>query len=1474
MKRGKNKWIAMICLAAMLLSFVPAPAFAEAENQVVDEITPVETEEKKSDDINLVFVPVDTAGDTSTDSTTTDVSSDTSAEQPVQETQVDTQQEAQPNPDPQPVSQPDPQPEPQPDPQPVSQPDPQPEPQPDPQPEPQPDPQPEPQPVSQPEPQVQQSEPQVQQPEPQVQQPEPQVQQPEPQSQPQQDSLPQETQTESAPAENTSAPENPAPSNMEAAGESGEQSVESTGTPVESAGEPVAEEQTRGEESAKSTDLPAEGQPEENITDPAPEGTEETGETMSRGASPEEPQTEEILQDVENTDGDEKTENPEEAMPASGEETKLADEQFVSQYKAYIEAYENYGIYADLSDISAESQAKVRQYVDEKAASATEPEAETEDSELTEEAIPASEGEAEDSKEESEENSELESGEEAENVTEETVEGEKSAETIELSEDELTEEEEADPASDDEAEENSKLESGEEADLVPEEEGMKALSGTRSLKAAPGMRTLSTSPSLLANNADGDDADGNPENTEEGQEGEETNPASGDGTVEDSDNEPKKTKDGLLIDRPEQSKAIITTVGTNEDRDNLEELSFSESYKIFFDEKTGIYRITFTIPENVVDENLTIDFTKALDELARYGGMTDSNVVQPGDTRVFEIFVETDSKHVYKYEEGSFVLTTPEQSELPEGVTPGETFDEQTIQKKTYYTELTYLFPPFRKALIEMGVSERDIDNKLVWSGDIDSFNRLYTEEQRKQMIVDYYNNLDHANYSDIYDVFDNSSQALSDAFGSATNTAGNANILILDDAIDTIDRYNHMYRDIMRVVYGEETVKEAVGNGGNPTEIGYTTEKTVYSIIDYDDGTLYDACIPAYKTGDVGLINFLARYYELPDDTLVFIGSDYNIYFGFKHKNGDTATESNSTEFKKTVISTQVEYSNSGWTESKNEDTRISTVGEYMKGEKIWEKADAYFKGLIGQGISANEATAMTKDMVKFMMAVNFDYEFAGNLYQNTRWGYNNTIKLERVDGELNLRKVEGTEAGVQTWERVPEAEETKAEGTPTEGTLTEGTAAEGTKAEEAKTITSSETTFQLWYYKDDNPSQKRYLTEQKDESGEVTYGFVDYNPESGITYTINTVGGELHIDYALLENIIYYLKEKLAPEGYELDTTVYIICDTPEKVEQAKELLAKDTEEGFLDTVKKTADGDIVAQYAGAIDSTEPLNIQISNVPLVDVEVEKEWNDGDNQDGIRPTSATFDLVVVGVDGEKNVIQTATIGEDGTWKHTFTKLPKYKDGKEVRYEVVEREIDGYTSKSVSSEDGYVFTFTNTHKPDVVEVRLEKKWDDADNQDGIRQAVTFNLLADGKVIDTVTLGADGKWDYEFTNLPKKSKGNLISYSIEETSALDGYTSSRVVSEDGYVYTFTNTHVPGVVNIRVEKLWEDDNNRDGIRPQAVEFDLVADGEVIRTVTLGEGGTWEYEFKGLPEKKNGEKITYEIREKASPTRTHPM
>ena len=58
--------------------------------------------------------------------------------------------------------------------------------------------------------------------------------------------------------------------------------------------------------------------------------------------------------------------------------------------------------------------------------------------------------------------------------------------------------------------------------------------------------------------------------------------------------------------------------------------------------------------------------------------------------------------------------------------------------------------------------------------------------------------------------------------------------------------------------------------------------------------------------------------------------------------------------------------------------------------------------------------------------------------------------------------------------------------------------------------------------------------------------YCWVKYDPtKDKLTYTVTTTNGKLNINYALLENVVYYLQEAIAPDGYDIDPEIHIICD-----------------------------------------------------------------------------------------------------------------------------------------------------------------------------------------------------------------------------------------------------------------------------------------------------------------------------------------
>ncbi len=276
-------------------------------------------------------------------------------------------------------------------------------------------------------------------------------------------------------------------------------------------------------------------------------------------------------------------------------------------------------------------------------------------------------------------------------------------------------------------------------------------------------------------------------------------------------------------------------------------------------------------------------------------------------------------------------------------------------------------------------------------------------------------------------------------------------------------------------------------------------------------------------------------------------------------------------------------------------------------------------------------------------------------------------------------------------------------------------------------------------------------------------------------------------------------------------------------------------------------TVSEEMVDGYTTVVDG---YNITNTHTPeTTEVSGTKTWDDNDDQDGKRPDSITVNLLANGT-----VVDTKTVTADSNWSYVFTDLPKYDNGNEIVYTVDEATTpDGYTS----SVDGT--TITNTHASETTEVSGTKTWADNDDQDGKRpDSITVNLLANGTVVDTKTVTADDNWSYSFTDLPKYDNGNEITYTVTEDTVAD-YTTTY----DGY--NITNSYTPGETSITVTKVWDDNNDQDGIRPDAIQVQLYANGEKSGDViTLTVADNWTYTWTGLAEKANKKTITYTVEE----------
>ena len=436
-------------------------------------------------------------------------------------------------------------------------------------------------------------------------------------------------------------------------------------------------------------------------------------------------------------------------------------------------------------------------------------------------------------------------------------------------------------------------------------------------------------------------------------------------------------------------------------------------------------------------------------------------------------------------------------------------------------------------------------------------------------------------------------------------------------------------------------------------------------------------------------------------------------------------------------------------------------------------------------------------------------------------------------------------------------------------------------------------------------------------DESGKALKGavFKVVRDSSGETVGTITTGedGTGSLGGLLRDN--YTITEITAPDGYDIADPVKVTADDLKNEAKAKEVTVVDKEsKTSVKVTKAWSDSDNqdgkrpssvkVQLKADGVNSGDPVTLDNSNswtytwenlklknngtnikytveelavdgytskvtgdaasgytvtntheVEKTSVSASKVWSDNDDQDGVRPSSVTVQLYADDVASGDPVMLNAA----NSWKHTWSDLPKNAAGKAITYTVKEVSVpDGYTS-AVSGDAASGFTVTNTHKPGVTSVSGTKTWNDGDNQDGIRpKSITVNLLADGvKVQSKVVAAADG-WKYSFENLPQSKDGKKITYTVSEET-VDGYTS--VVDGNN----ITNTHEVEKTSVSASKVWDDQDNKDHLRPSSVKVQLYANGAPFGApITLNEANSWKYTWSDLDKNGFGAAIKYEVKE----------
>lgn len=262
----------------------------------------------------------------------------------------------------------------------------------------------------------------------------------------------------------------------------------------------------------------------------------------------------------------------------------------------------------------------------------------------------------------------------------------------------------------------------------------------------------------------------------------------------------------------------------------------------------------------------------------------------------------------------------------------------------------------------------------------------------------------------------------------------------------------------------------------------------------------------------------------------------------------------------------------------------------------------------------------------------------------------------------------------------------------------------------------------------------------------------------------------------------------------------------------------------------------------------------------------------------------------------------------ENVWTYTWEGLPTYLDGKAVTWTAGITDLDRYTEKVIRDNDGASFTMTQCFGVDFT-----VNWDDMKNDDGVRpESLDLEVYGQGSdPVATVTITGEPDaevWTASVRDLPVWKSGvntsEQVAYSFawEGTDTNDGtyaalvsnlYASmAHLEGSDQYDREGTFYHFTGVSansdyedagifqwstvltrdkeqwsEIPCTIVWDDDGDRDGLRPESIKVQLLADGvavgDPVEVTGDMDAATWTVTWKDLDKYVNlGTDVTYTI------------
>ena len=374
-----------------------------------------------------------------------------------------------------------------------------------------------------------------------------------------------------------------------------------------------------------------------------------------------------------------------------------------------------------------------------------------------------------------------------------------------------------------------------------------------------------------------------------------------------------------------------------------------------------------------------------------------------------------------------------------------------------------------------------------------------------------------------------------------------------------------------------------------------------------------------------------------------------------------------------------------------------------------------------------------------------------------------------------------------------------------------------------------------------DAKPVTGNYTPEVTVSNGVYTYKWKNQLPErdvdgSKLVYSVRELQDQTNLPLAETETVVGGTSDYVV--SYNADKTKITNTYKPAKINVTAKKVWTGGNENIRPTVYfklyRTPEGGAIEEVAG---------VEKKEVPKTDGTV--EWTDlpATDEHGVKYTYSVME-----VDEDGNLVTT---------------------------------VDGYTSEQTAE-----LTVTNKYsvKPTSSSLEVTKKLIGRELKadefeftltDQVGNVETAKNDANGKVkFKELTFDEVGTYTYKIAEKAGTATGikydtKIITATVTVADNGKGALEATI-AYDGEK-TFENTYTPEKRTVEGQKIWNDNNNQDGKRPDKIKVILNKTVDGVTTKVAEKEVTkdnWNYEFINLPKYEGGKEITYSIDEEAVP------